>query len=308
MIAVVASHAVLACGLVLAQALPVSPLVSQPAAVAPAQTGGGTGGAGGTHGTPATSDKQATTTARKAAQAALAEGNNRLKVGDPDGAIASYKRAQAIYPAAAAKVEFNIAQAEEARNDQPAAAAALERFLSQAPDVSAAFRDNARDALARLTPTLGALLIPEKAPGFSIFVDGQARGTTPTTGSVWVRPGRHLVTITDGARVAFTDTVQINAGASMHIDVPARPPITATSTTPPPPPLRLTLEQPKTETPTALHLQDTPVGRPVWKRWWFWTAGAVVVVSTVAIIYWANTRCSAANTDCMPAVLHTNAF
>lgn len=225
---------------------------------------------------------------RVAAQAALAEGNRRLKEGDPGGAIKDYRRAQLLHPPAASKIEFNIAKAEAARGDEPAAVTAFERFLSQSLDISTDFREEARSELHRLSAALGALLVAEKRPGLLVVIDGQARGKTPVDGGLWVRPGRHVITLEEGDREMFRDSIVVEAGAHVRITVTMRSaesegaqsrqlrPLVAL--TPPWNPRVPLLSRPidvaASGGPTGL-----AIDRPIWKRWWFWTAVGVAVVA-----------------------------
>lgn len=292
--AIVASH-LIACGLVLAQVAPPS---TPPASVAsPARAGEAAGAP------PLAS-------ARSTAQAVLAQGNQRLKDGDAAGAISEYRRAQKIYPPAAAKIEFNIAKAEQERGDQPAAAAAFERFLSQSLEISPEFRDEARNELQRLAAALGALKVAEKRPGLLVAIDGQVQGTTPLPGSLWVRPGHRVVTVNDGDKVAFRQTIEVASGATIDIDVTVRvsePDRNAAGKTPPATSLaslQLTPHQTSDGSQTPL-VQDGPAdppSSPIWKKWWFWGAGAAVIIAgTAAVLILAN-GCPD-NTECMPAAL-----
>jgi len=230
--------------------------------------------------------------ARAAAREALADGNRRLKAGDVAAAIEAYQRAQTLYPPAAPKIEFNIAKAEEARGDTPAAAAAFERFLAQGQDLAEDFRKEARNELVRLAAGLGTLQVDQQRPGLSIVVDGQARGQTPLDHGLWVRPGRHVVTLEQGDRVMFRDSIEIAAGASARVSPvlsregegnnPVSPPPALEPLPPAPPPL---LSQPpdpvgpKPDEPAA-----ESGDRPIWKRWWFWTGVAAVAAAGTATV------------------------
>src|SRR5262249_4924632 len=152
-------------------------------------------------------DGAATAAARAAAQAALADGNRHLKERDFAGAIADYRRAQAAYPPAASKIEFNIAKAQQARGNEPAAAAAFDRLPSQSLEIPPEYREEARNELHRLSAALGALRLSEKRPGYEVLVDGREQGKTPLERDVWVRPGRHVITLEQDNHVLFRDDV-----------------------------------------------------------------------------------------------------
>jgi hypothetical protein len=213
------------------------------------------------------------------------------------GAIDAYRRAQKLYPPAAAKIEFNLAKAEEARGDEVAAAVAFERFLAQSLEIPADFREEARNELHRLSAALGSLQLAEKRPGLQVAVDGQVRARTPLDGALWVRPGRHVVTVEEGERVIFRDDVQVAGGGTVRITVtvassdaagargigpslglppPSAPAPSAFGPTLPP--------APSDPLPPANETASDS-DRPLWKRWWFWTAiGAVAVAGTATVL------------------------
>ncbi len=231
--------------------------------------------------------------AHAAAQAALARGNKLLKDGDITGAIDEYRRAQTIYPPAAAKLEFNIAKAEETRGDEPAAAAAFERFLSQSLEIPPEYREEARNELHRLSTALGTLKLTEKRPGYDVVVDGQVQGKTPLEGGVWVRPGHHVLTLEEDEHVMFRDDVDVSGGATVQITVTIRhgEADLAAAHAPPaltPPGARADALLPSTDqmVRTQASGRDGNDDRvPVWTRWWFWAAtGAVVATGATLLI------------------------
>ena len=226
--------------------------------------------------------------ARGAAREAVGEGNRLLKSGDVPGAVEAYRRAQKLYPPAAAK----IAKAEEARGDELAAAVAFERFLAQSLEIPADFREEARNELHRLSAALGTLQLAEKRPGLQVAVDGQVRAKTPVEGGLWVRPGRHVVTVEEGERVIFRDDVEVAGGGSVRVTITVAtsdagggrgvgPP----SLTLPPPsglPPPSVQSDPSATAPMAAASSESD--RPLWKRWWFWTAiGAAAVAGTATV-------------------------
>jgi hypothetical protein len=161
--------------------------------------------------------------ARLAAQAELAEGNRRFKDGDYAEALAHYRKAQAIYPDTAGKVEFNVGKAEEALGNTDAAAEAFERFLGLPPTdlvtTLADYRAEAAAALRRLQTLLGRMQVVARDDGQAVVVDGRPRGTTPLSSLVRVLPGRHLVTLKAGDRVVFEQEIDVQAGDTVRIVV-----------------------------------------------------------------------------------------
>jgi hypothetical protein len=247
--------------------------------------------------------------ARVAAREALAEGNRRLKAGDVAAAVEAYLRAQTLYPPAAAKIEFNIGKAEETRGDTVAAAAAFERFLAKAQDSPADFRKEARDELARLSAGLGTVQVDQTRVGLSVVIDGQARAQTPVDRGLWVRPGRHVLTLEEGDRVLFRDSVEVTAGATVRVNAtlaatdaetakPAPPPLALAAPSPPPPPL---VTAPAEPPPPAAATE--PEDRPLWKRWWFWTGLAAVALAGTATVLILHARDCPSGEVCHNAVL-----
>jgi len=253
--------------------------------------------------TPTADDSSKAASARRAAQAALAAGNARMKDRDFAAAIAEYRRAQTIYPPAAPKLEFNIAKAEEARGDEPAAAAAFDRFLSQSLEIPPDYREEARNELRRLSAALGALRLSEKRPGYEVLVDGREHGKTPLERDLWVRPGRHVITLEQDDRVLFRDEVEVTSGVTLQITVTIRHTDAPASTTPPPPAAPkpvLAMAAPAAPPPqpplVAHHAPDShsvdQTSAPVWKRWWFWAAaGAVIAAGTTILILSTRDNC-----------------
>jgi tetratricopeptide (TPR) repeat protein len=264
------------------------------------------------------SGDSSSSSARTAAKAALAEGNRRLKDGDVAGAIADYRRAQAVYPPAADKLEFNIAKAEEARGDEPAAAAAFDRFLSQSLEIPPEYREEARNELRRLSGALGALRLAEKRPGYEVLVDGRQQGKTPLDRDVWVRPGHHVITLEQDDRVLFRDDVTVASGATLQITVTLRQPDDAADAARTPrPAIALANPAPAAAAqPAALVALPTPAApdvhedvnaktsddrsAPLWKRWWFWAAaGAVLAAGGTLLVLETRDGCPSGYT-CKP--------
>jgi hypothetical protein len=229
--------------------------------------------------------------ARADARAALAEGNRLFKGGDLAGALIAYRRAQAIYPAAAGKVDFNIGKVEEALRHEDAAAEAFERFLAQSPaSTSPEFREEASAALARLSPALGRVNLLAAPEGLSIMVDGEARGRTPLAAPLWLRAGRHALSLQDGERVTFKDEIEVRAGDTAQVALAAAPPPIVIDTTAAAAPVITTADRVAPGSMVGLDLRpvapaDAAPSRPVWKRWWFWSGvGAAVAAGVVTSV------------------------
>lgn len=277
------AHVLIFLGLALAGADRPPALAGPPAATEPAA--------------PQTAPAEGPADPKTAAQAALALGNKRLKEGDVAGAIEEYRRAQTIYPLSAAKLEFNIAKAEETRGDEPAAAAAFERFLSQSLEIPPEYREEARNELHRLAAALGSLRLDEKRPGYAVVVDGQVQGKTPLPGDVWVRPGHHVLTLEEDDHVMFRDDVDVSSGATVEITVRIRHPradgsakVVTTAVPPPETPAPLL---PANGDLSQSHVRDDD--RSIFSRWWFWAAaGAVVAAGTTAILLSTRSDCPVA--------------
>jgi hypothetical protein len=227
---------------------------------------------------------------RAAAQALLDEGNLRFKARDFDAALIRYRRAQAVYPAAAGKVEFNIAKAERARGNEPAAAVAFARFLRLAPATDEKYRAEAAAVLRDLAAVLGTLRVEAPRPGLAVVVGGQAQGTTPIDDGIPLRAGHYVVMLEESGRVVFSADVEVRSGATVRVAM--------VDVTRPVDPSGKHTGSAAGTTLAALGGMTVPSAadparRPMWKRWWVWAAGAAVVAGAVATILIMRSSCPA---------------
>jgi hypothetical protein len=123
-------------------------------------------------------------------------------------------------------------------------------------------------------------------PGADVLFNGRPVGKLPTTGRLRVEVGPLTVTVRARGFVETTRTVEVKRAAQLRerVALAAEPPPSETA------PSRLALAAPppdQSETTTALVSQPgafdgEAAGRPIYARWWFWTAIAVVAAGGVA--------------------------
>lgn len=229
--------------------------------------------------TPAISDatrQEMRTLVREAGQ--FMDQGNRL------GAVERLERARRLVPDPS--IDYNLAQVYGDLHRDPEAAAALARFLSAVkPETLTRDRlDEARarlqgyqQRLARLTlevtppnadataaaPTGAA---PPATAAAQVSLDGRPLGA-PIINPLWLLPGDHRVSVSAPAAQDYAVTVQLSPGEQRTLTAALLPAATG-----PGPGL----------IPSLARSSSAPT-RPVYTRWWFWTA-TVGGAAAVALI------------------------
>jgi hypothetical protein len=128
-------------------------------------------------------------------------------------------------------------------------------------------------------PARGNLAITTVPSGANVAVDGQLVGVSPITARD-LAPGDHLVQVTWADGQSGQQTVSIAGDAKVELRNPLAPPAPEPSAAPAP-----TATPPSYEAAAMAHVTAQPEKKPVWKKWWFWTAigGAAVVVVAVGL-------------------------
>jgi hypothetical protein len=174
----------------------------------------------------------------------------------------------------------------------------LSRVEKVAPDSSGVASFDAAaptppPAVATPKPARGNLSVTTVPPGANVAVDGQVVGVSPIIAHD-LAPGDHLVQVTWADGQSGSQTVAIAGDAKVELRNPLAPP--AAVVTPEPTTTAPTTTAPVAATPAAGNaVTAAPGKKPVWKKWWFWTAigGAAVVVLAVGLgvgLGTANTR------------------
>jgi hypothetical protein len=205
-------------------------------------------------------------TNREQAAALLREGVRLHDRGDYPSALEAYVRAQRLY--ASYKLHYNIGLTLEAMGRLEEAAARFELFLKHASATDAERTESARGKLQALVSRLGVVTVRCPVRDAAVAVDGRVVGRTPLEHRIYLRPGRHRVTVDAPERPRFVRAVDPAAGVTLEVSVPALPA---------PPPVASTVD--------GAQAPPRPRSTPIYRRWWFWTiVGAVVVGGTVGAV------------------------
>jgi hypothetical protein len=137
--------------------------------------------------------------------------------GDLAGALAEFRRADALAPAY--RLKYNIAQVCEEQHDYACAADALRAYLSgggrEIPEVK---RASVELELQKLNASVAQLSVSVDTPGAEILVDDVSFGTAPFTAPLQVNAGRHRVSARKGALVA-TRSIEVAGGERGELEL-----------------------------------------------------------------------------------------
>ena len=204
--------------------------------------------------------------AREEVQRALTEGNRLLRERRFDDAVKEYRRAYAIDPKP--KLHFNIGVAERMRGNHVEAAAEMDRFLDGAKEADPDLRADAVRYLAELAATVATVKVQGLGPGSALVIDGEPVEDTGGQRPIRLTPGRHEVLVRRSDGSDWGRTLELAAGASVTV-------VPEMASAPAP-------KKPLHAEGLALAVQPAPAieasrERPLYGRWWFWTAVAGVV-------------------------------
>jgi hypothetical protein len=196
------------------------------------------------------------------------------RVGDFDTAISEYEQAYDAKPVPA--LLYNIAQSYRKRytlknqtNDLRRAVEVYRSYLRDDPNspkqesvekIVAELKDKLAAVEAQERPAVkpGRLVLTCDGAPADIWIDDAAAGKTPL--DVEIAPGAHQLRATRAGASTWTATVEVTSGDTVRQTLALAPIEAATA-------------------PTA------PAPRPVYKRWWFWTAAGVVVAGGAVAAY-----------------------
>jgi hypothetical protein len=139
------------------------------------------------------------------------------------------------------------------------------KYLSRIEKVSADSSSVAQFDAAPAGPARGNLAVTTLPPGANVAVDGQVIGVAPATAKD-LAPGEHLVQVTWADGQSAQQTVTLDGDAKVELKAAVMPAPAPTPVATPP----IAIAPIATQAPR----------KPVWKKWWFWTAiGGVAVVA-----------------------------
>lgn len=217
--------------------------------------------------------------ARKAqAQKLVLEARTEFEKGSYKDAVGKFEEAYRLFPVP--KMLYNIGITYEALRKKDRAVCALERFVAEAPDADPALRTDAAAKISKMKPQVGYVEVtaPE---GAVLFIDGEEHAVAPAKHALCAELGRHRVV----ALVAGVAPVGVDVSVSAK--GPVKVALDPASNT------AKILSSPEDEKVVAAGKpEDQPArGKPIFKKWWFWTAvGGVVVVGTTATVLGVSLR------------------
>jgi hypothetical protein len=202
----------------------------------------------------------------------LGEGNRLFRDGQYTEALREYRAAYDLVPSA--KLHFNIGLSEKMLGQPVDAATELDRFLEGAGDRDPGLRADAAEYLDELTHIVATVQI-KVGGNASVLVDGAPVTDPARQRPIRLAPGLHDVVVRCAGATTWQKTIDLAAGASLTL-------VPELSMLPQPSPGPRPAAADATPRATALVANgDIQTGRPkqarpVYRRWWFWTALAGV--------------------------------
>jgi tetratricopeptide (TPR) repeat protein len=160
---------------------------------------------------------------------------------------------------------YNVGKSYDAANDFARALDAYQRFLAAAaPDNRD--RDFSAKRVEILQTLVGRVTVDGAADGSAVTLDDKPAGTTPLAAPLVVNPGRHQLAVAREGYATFKSAVDVPVGGAASVAVKQTEAIKVVTVAGPAP----------------AHEKD----KPVYKKWWLWTAvgGAVVVAGVITAV------------------------
>jgi len=184
---------------------------------------------------------------RVVARALAQEGAQLYEKGDFQGALEKFQQAYKQFPSP--KIFFNLGQVLRGLSRNLEALDAFERFLAEAKDASADYREQATAQAAELYAKVARVTVGCNRRGALVIIDGDKRGTIPLEKPVNVQPGVHQLAMTwegETKSVDFVATVGQVLSLLLNFDVKKQPPepVVATPKPAPVPPPRAAVTAP----------------------------------------------------------------
>jgi len=239
------------------------------------------------------------------ADALLRQGVQLRKQGKDREAFEIFQRAVGVQRTPHALAQLGLS--EQALGLWPQAETHIQQALDVADDAWITKNHATLDgALRTIDAHLGSLEIWGDPAGAEVFFNDNLVGTLPATGRVRVEIGRVTFSVRARGYVDTTRTVDVKSGDALRENV------VLTAETPVPGPIRsaaaLSAPQPApSEEPPSLVARpegspNEASARPIYARWWFWTAVAVVaaggVTAAVLLTRGHSSPCDATASAC----------
>jgi hypothetical protein len=215
------------------------------------------------HAQPSPPDDATAIASRDRARELAREAAALFQAGNRRAAVTKFEEAYKLFPTPA--LLYNIGKAYAGLSDHVRAHNALSEFLRQTVDSDTDFdrRAEAQALLADLAPHVGVATITAPTfAGATLFLDGIRLGTAPLAASIAIAPGVHEVTATASPDDHLVARKRVTVAGGGRIDIE--------------------LTKIEDEFEKVFVTKEVP-SRPVYKRWWFWTAIGATVASSAAI-------------------------
>ena len=129
--------------------------------------------------------------------------------GDPAGALAKFRQSHEL--SGDARLLWNMAVCERALHHYQRTRLLIERYLSEAPGVSAAERAEADETLAMIARLVGRVTLTVDEPGATVLIDSEPVGTTPLA-TVSLDIGRHVIRVEKPGFAPTQQTLEVTGG------------------------------------------------------------------------------------------------
>jgi tetratricopeptide (TPR) repeat protein len=159
---------------------------------------------------------------------------------------------------------YNVGKSYDGSNDFARALDAYQRFLAAAPPDNSD-RGFAQTRVERLQAMVGKIAIAGAVDGSALALDGKPAGTTPLAAPIVVNPGPHQLTLARDGFATFKSTLNVPVGGTA------------------------TLAARQAEAVKVVTIdgrQARAADKPIYKKWWLWTAvgGALVVAGVITAV------------------------
>jgi tetratricopeptide (TPR) repeat protein len=146
------------------------------------------------------------------------QGVELYKQGDYEQAAIEFGRAYELKPSY--KILFNVGQAENELKHYARARDAYARYLAEGgAEVPADSMLQVSAEMKRLDTLVGSVDVRCPVDGAAIMVDGEAAGTTPLAGPIFVDVGRHEIEVHKGSAQLHREIIRIAGGESLAVTV-----------------------------------------------------------------------------------------
>lgn len=220
--------------------------------------------------------------ARRQAAELLRQGAALYKQGDKSGTLEKFSKAYNLFPSY--KIEYNIAVLLEEMGRWTASAEYFERFVTtKHKSAPGEMVQLAHQKLRKLRRKLASVTVTCNVEGAWLLVAGKEVGQLPMGFRTYYTPDKYHFAVKKRGYQRFQKSVVLRAGSHLQLEVELTHIVHPVSR-PEPVPAAQTRKFPTMGKHPAVAAdvpQPAPTSRPLYKKWWFWTAVGAVVVGAV---------------------------